>query len=196
MKFSANIDEYITATKNIIGHKWDTEPHHIYLATEDTLVIKYVQSNMLPNWTIYISRTTFKDAWNTRPFSVAAGNEVQDGLESLTALLMSLEVNKYVLTTESNWSWLIKKLRKYVVVWRYGGYTEMFDVRPGELWIMINDTVLLCNCIYITKFVFISCPAPILSWSSIYTLICNKSTFVQASIVFLHIARILLMVIE
>eukprot|EP00592_Proboscia_alata_P027033 CAMPEP_0194447732 /NCGR_PEP_ID=MMETSP0176-20130528/129175_1 /TAXON_ID=216777 /ORGANISM="Proboscia alata, Strain PI-D3" /LENGTH=363 /DNA_ID=CAMNT_0039274627 /DNA_START=528 /DNA_END=1619 /DNA_ORIENTATION=- len=31
----AGIDEYITATRNIIGDGWDTEPQHIYLATED-----------------------------------------------------------------------------------------------------------------------------------------------------------------
>jgi len=128
----AGIDEYITATRNIIGDGWDTEPQHIYLATEDPLAIKEFESNKPPNWTVYISGPTFKSSGNQGPHVLAIQTEGSDGLEALAALLVSLEANKYVLTTESNWSRLINELRKNIVDRRCEGCTEMFDVRPGE----------------------------------------------------------------
>jgi len=127
-----SIDIYITATKDIIGPGWDTEPQHIYVATEDPRAVQEFISNMPPNWTVYVSGPTFDDARNKAPHGLAHATEGRDGLESLAALLISLEANKYVLTTESNWSRVINELRKNVVDRKCGDCTKMFDVAPGE----------------------------------------------------------------
>eukprot|EP00592_Proboscia_alata_P009107 CAMPEP_0194366064 /NCGR_PEP_ID=MMETSP0174-20130528/14070_1 /TAXON_ID=216777 /ORGANISM="Proboscia alata, Strain PI-D3" /LENGTH=432 /DNA_ID=CAMNT_0039141041 /DNA_START=140 /DNA_END=1438 /DNA_ORIENTATION=+ len=128
----AGISEYLVATQTIIGVGWDTEPQHIYLATEDPLAIQEFKAQMSPNWTVYVSGPTTANAKTTGPGKGAVQTEGQDGLDSLAALLISLEADKYVLTTESNWSRLINELRKNVVDRRCGDCTVMFDVRPGE----------------------------------------------------------------
>eukprot|EP00592_Proboscia_alata_P010810 CAMPEP_0194364898 /NCGR_PEP_ID=MMETSP0174-20130528/12850_1 /TAXON_ID=216777 /ORGANISM="Proboscia alata, Strain PI-D3" /LENGTH=439 /DNA_ID=CAMNT_0039139215 /DNA_START=81 /DNA_END=1400 /DNA_ORIENTATION=- len=125
------IEEYIKATKQIIGEGWDTKPQHIYVASEDDRAISDFSINMPKNWKVYSSGPTVKKPENG-PSNQAELNEGQDGLEALAALLVSLEANKYVLTTQSNWSRLINELRKGIIHQRCGECTTMIDVSPGE----------------------------------------------------------------
>jgi len=50
------------------------------------------------------------------------------GLESLGALLISMEANRYVLTLRSSWSLLIDELRKSIVDSRCNNCTTMVNV--------------------------------------------------------------------
>jgi len=125
------IDEYIEATKEIIGNGWDIHPQHIYVASEDGRAISEYESRMPRNWKIYSSGPTF-DEPGKAPTSNAQANEGQDGLEAMAALLIALEADRYVLTTQSNWSRLINELRKSIIHPRCGECTRMIDVAPGE----------------------------------------------------------------
>jgi len=125
------IEEYIEATKEIIGEGWDIHPQHIYVASEDGRALTEYESGSPPNWKIYSSGPTF-DEPGKAPTSNAQANEGQDGLEAMAALLIALEADRYVLTTQSNWSRLINELRKSIVHPRCGECTSMIDVSPGE----------------------------------------------------------------
>jgi len=127
----ATIKEYLDACKAIIGGSWATTPQHIYVASEDPTAIEKFKSHMPRNWHAYVSGPTYRTGM-THPTSSAGESKGMDGLESMGALLVALEANRYVLTTQSNWSRLINELRMSIVDPRCGDCTEMFDVRPGE----------------------------------------------------------------
>ena len=61
--------------------------------------------------------------------SAAYASQGRAGLQSLAALLISLEANRYVLARGSNWSRLIDELRKSIVDSRCGNCTKMIDLR-------------------------------------------------------------------
>ncbi len=54
------------------------------------------------------------------------------GLNSIVALLLSLESKFYVLTTSSNWSRVINELRLARLDPECGGCTDMIDLVEGE----------------------------------------------------------------
>lgn len=49
------------------------------------------------------------------------------GLQSLGALLISMQANRYVLSTGSNWSRLINELRKNIIDPRCGNCTTVAE---------------------------------------------------------------------
>lgn len=52
---------------------------------------------------------------NLPPAQVATSSKGAAGLESLTTLLVALEADNYVLSTDSNWSRLVDELRRSIV---------------------------------------------------------------------------------
>ena len=96
-----DISEYLSAAQDIIRHPdWESETQYIYLATEDPLGIQESKAQMPP-----IERFTFLDQLpktqkNSGPSVEAKQPEGQDELYLLVALLILLEANKFVLTTE------------------------------------------------------------------------------------------------
>ena len=101
----------------------------IYLATEDPQAIREFQQDAPDHWSIHTSGPT-----NSRPkmtmLKAAAQSNGLAGLESLAALLISMEANRFVLTGASNWSRLMNELRKSVVDSRCGNCTRAIDVAP------------------------------------------------------------------
>ena len=148
------IDEYINATKEITAnrrrnsrrHNLPTTtaetngssstssssryaPLHVYLATEDQDAIEQFKAKAPPDWKIYTSGPTTPREDNSMT-KFASGRAA---LESLGALLLSLESNYYVLTLASNWSMLINELRLNVLNPRCGSCTKMVNI-TGERW--------------------------------------------------------------
>ena len=74
-----------------------------------------------------------ENARDVRMMDTAYNSKGKAGLQSLGALLIAMEVNRYILTTGSNWSRLINELRNSVVDSRCGNCTKMVDLREGEL---------------------------------------------------------------
>jgi len=126
------IEEYIDAAKKLLSPQElkGTKPVHIYIASEDPKAIQmFKQHNDTPQeWNIYHSGPKIsKDVGETRMEDVDLSSMGRTGLESLAALLISMQANRYVLTTGSNWSRLINELRKSIVDPRCGNCTAIAE---------------------------------------------------------------------
>ena len=104
------------------------KPLHVYLATEDPDALRKFLAAAPKDWRIHVSGP-LQDGKSKSMWNFASG---KNGLGSLAALLISMEANRYVLTTGSNWSRLINELRKNVVDPRCSGCTSIIDLSPGE----------------------------------------------------------------
>lgn len=106
---------------------------HIYVASEDPgALIKFHEAAMVRNWQVHASGPTNRMAGSYSMMSLAYDSR-KAGLQSLAALLIALQANRYVLTRGSNWSRLIDELRKSVLDSRCGNCTVMIDLREGEV---------------------------------------------------------------
>jgi hypothetical protein len=103
---------------------------HIYLASEDPAAITAFTAAAPSSWIIHHSGP--KIVVQNKNMLAQENANGQNGLESLGALLVSLESNGYVLTTGSNWSRLINELRKNVLNPRCDYCTKMIDLKYGE----------------------------------------------------------------
>jgi hypothetical protein len=132
----ASIDELINATQSLLtpdeisGRK----PVHIYVATEDAEARHlFREAAEARNWKVHSSGPFNPAIGPYFMLWVAEGSDGRAGLQSLAALLIAMEANRYVLTRGSNWSRLIDELRKSVVDSRCGNCTVMVDLREGEV---------------------------------------------------------------
>jgi hypothetical protein len=133
-----SIESYIDGVRQLLlqqGHHQD--PVRIFLATEDPDAVQAFQNAAPDNWTIYVDhyfhemlphrRTTY----NGSPL-MSKDLHGRPGLVALGSLLVSMEANAWVLTTNSNWSRLMNEIRQSIVDPRCGNCTTMIDLSPGE----------------------------------------------------------------
>lgn len=134
-----SMDEIIKGTKRLLTEEElaGSKPVHIYVTTEDPLAVDQFREASAANWIVHASGPknpiVAKDSKEVNMMDAAYESKGRAGLQSLGALLISLEANRYVLATQSNWSRLINELRKSVVDSRCGNCTKMVDLRYGEL---------------------------------------------------------------
>jgi hypothetical protein len=132
-----SIEDYVDATKKILTQKernGDVDVK-IYLASEDPLAVQKFKESAPSNWIIYQSGPKVSSD-GERMKTIASNSGGKAGLESLGALLISMQANRYVLATGSNWSRLINELRKNIVDPRCGNCTtvaEFVDRRKSFL---------------------------------------------------------------
>lgn len=101
------IHEYIAAIHKIVGPRANDTRRtlHIYVASEDAEARRQFDDQKPAHW---VSHKSGPIANATRMANIASG---LTGLQSMGALLLSMEANYYVLTTKSLWSALINALR-------------------------------------------------------------------------------------
>lgn len=126
-RYIGNISEMIMTRPKNREHM----PLHIYLASEDPEAIRQFLENAPKDWNIHTSGPTNKPGVSDM---ISMSKDEFAGLQSFGALLLSMESNRYVLSTGNNWSRLINELRKNVVNPRCDNCTIMIDVAPGEEW--------------------------------------------------------------
>jgi len=130
------VAEYIDASKILLTEeeRVGTKPVHFYVATEDPRAVVAFQQHAEDHWVVHSSGPFIRNnAGNVGMMDTAYNSKGNAGLQSLGALLIAMEANRYILTTGSNWSRLINELRKSVLDSRCGNCTKMIDLREGEL---------------------------------------------------------------
>jgi hypothetical protein len=129
----ASIDELINATISLMtpDELSGKKNVHVYVASEDPKGLEQFKNASSPHWIIHASGPKNTED-NQSMMDAGELTKGRTGLESLAALLVSMESNRFVLTRASNWSRLIDELRKNVVDPRCDNCTKMIDLRPGE----------------------------------------------------------------
>ena len=125
------ISSYIESVGYIVNNRppeQQSSDVHIYLASEDPDALARFIAKCPKHWKIHMSGPT-QSQDNNRMMDFASG---LTGLESMGALLLSLQANNYVLATTSNWSRLINELREYIVHPRCNGCTRIIDLQEGQ----------------------------------------------------------------
>ena len=129
-----SIDSYVGNVSQILMTRPKDREHispHIYLASEDPEAIRQFLEKAPKDWNIHTSGPTNKPGVSDM---ISMSEDKTTGLQSFGALLLSMESNRYILSTGSNWSRLINELRKNVVHPRCNYCTFMLDAAPGEEW--------------------------------------------------------------
>ena len=123
------LEEYINGTKSLLTEDEisGVKDVHIYVVTEDPHAVNQFRESSPVNWKIHSSGPKNPTS-SSSMMQAATRSKGRAGLESLAALLISLEANRYVLVSGSNWSRLIDELRKSVVDSRCGRCTKMIDL--------------------------------------------------------------------
>jgi hypothetical protein len=110
---------------------------HIFLATEDPEAVRAFTETAPPSWNVYMDHyfseyLPHRNAqYNGNP-QMAQNLMGKPGLSALGSLLVAMEANDFVLTTQSNWSRLMNELRKTILEGRCSGCTNMIDLSAGE----------------------------------------------------------------
>jgi hypothetical protein len=110
---------------------------NIFLATEDPRAYAAFAKAAPSNWTIYSDHyfTEFnasrRDEYDGQ-VNMAREMGGHPGLVALGSLLVAMEANTFILTTESNWSRVMNELRRYILNPRCGECTVLVDLSPGE----------------------------------------------------------------
>jgi hypothetical protein len=113
------------------------EPARILLATEDPDAVQAFRNAAPDDWTIYVDHYFHemlphrRNTYNGSPL-MSKDLRGRPGLVALGSLLVSMEANAFVLTTNSNWSRLMNEIRKNIIDPRCGNCTMMIDLSPGE----------------------------------------------------------------
>lgn len=127
------MDKYVQGIRDMTKDRQSTNPLHIYVSTETPAALDEFMEQKDEDWIVHTSNImTPRNHTGTKAYSMAdfAGGSV--GLQSMGALLMSMEANYYVLTTTSHWSRLINELRRGVVDTRCEQCTKLTDLQPAE----------------------------------------------------------------
>jgi len=125
------VQQYIKAVHDVVGRDKtsnNTYPLHVYIASEDINARQAFRDMAPAHWKLHSSGPHVR---NRRP-AIRQNANGRNGLESLGALILSMEANHYVLTTKSNWSRLINELRLNIVNPRCNNCTRMTDLIYGE----------------------------------------------------------------
>jgi hypothetical protein len=142
----APIPEYLDAIEQLLqlqqGSSSNTystgnETVHIYLATEDPRAVQEFLHQAPAHYKVYVDRTVaelnaYRPAKGNRASWTSRNTQGRAGLVALGSLLVALEAQAYVLTTQSNWSRLMDALRRNVIDAQCGNCTRMIDLRPGD----------------------------------------------------------------
>jgi hypothetical protein len=134
------IEEYIEAVNRIQRERGrPTEKAVVFLATEDPRAVKEMLSKASLGWTIYIDQYFHDYAMHRSAENVYNGNPLMSnalqgkpGLTALGSLLVAMEANDFVLTTQSNWSRLMNEIRTNILDPRCQNCTKMIDLRPAR----------------------------------------------------------------
>jgi hypothetical protein len=140
----AGVNEYIDAVNNILlrrhgGGIGGTQLQKnftadVFLATEDPAAVQAFRAAMPKEWNLFIDHSLTE----IKPYRVdgynghSATSQMmggRPGLLALASLLVAMEANDFVLTTQSNWSRLMDELRLAIVNPRCGNCTTMVDLR-------------------------------------------------------------------
>jgi len=123
------ISSYIHAVHKMVGPRANQtdRPLHVYVASEDKLAIAAFEKEKPSHWIMHQSGPSFRGSVHMP--STASGIT---GLQSLGALLVSMEANYYVLTTISFWSRLIDGLRTNVVDQRCNSCTKVHHLQKPD----------------------------------------------------------------
>jgi hypothetical protein len=137
--------EYVAAVVDLLNNKDNNETNHdnnnryvnIYLATEDPRAVQAFTKAAPKEWNIYIDRTVaelneYRPNKGNRASWTTKNTRGRAGLVALGSLLVALEANLFVLTTQSNWSRLLNELRTNIIDPQCGQCTKMIDLRPGQ----------------------------------------------------------------
>ena len=129
----ATISEYIDAIQSLLTEKErdGRDKVHLYVTTEDSQALADFkhQTHQYSHWNIYSSGSQPAAAKDSM-LHAAVDSNGRVGLESLAALLIAMEANRFVLVNGSNWSRLINELRKNIVNPRCNNCTKLVDLRP------------------------------------------------------------------
>jgi len=146
----ASEHEYVGAVCQLLSQKTSAQQDHyysdtdcnatvanIYLASEDPRAVNAFQQAAPSGWKVYVDRTVveldaFRPSKGNRASWTARNTQGRAGLVALGSLLVALEANYFVLTTQSNWSRLMNELRKNVIDPRCENCTRIVDLRPGQ----------------------------------------------------------------
>jgi hypothetical protein len=138
------IASYVDAVRRILlqqqqlqDRTFPPDPVCILLATEDPEAVKAFREAAPVDWTIYVDHYFHEMLPHRRPTYNGSPIMSKDlhgrpGLVALGSLLVSMEANAFVLTTNSNWSRLMNEIRKNIIDPRCGNCTMMIDLSPGE----------------------------------------------------------------
>mmetsp|Transcript_37403 Transcript_37403/g.112082 ORF Transcript_37403/g.112082 Transcript_37403/m.112082 type:complete len:143 (-) Transcript_37403:99-527(-) len=111
-------------------------PVHVYIASMDQEVLDEFREAAPEEWVIHKASNDIVTATNVTgeadAFIVLDWMSGGHGLQSLGALLVEFQANRYVLTTRSNWSRLLNELRSNIIDPRCGGCTRMVDICYGQ----------------------------------------------------------------
>jgi hypothetical protein len=141
-----SIKEYIGSVQHILNKREDNTTANIYLATEDPKAVKAFEENLPSNWNLYVDqyyhdmlpyRSTNEAVYNQNPITSKL-LKGRAGLVAIGSLLVAMEANDFVLTTQSNWSRLIDELRKNVLDARCNECTDMIDIESERLAASVN----------------------------------------------------------
>jgi hypothetical protein len=136
-----HITEYIDSVQKILNKRKDNTTANIYLATEDPKAVKAFEERQPSTWNLYVDqyyhdmlphRATDEDVYNQNPIT-SKRLKGHAGLVALGSLLVAMEANDFVLTTQSNWSRLMDELRKNVLDVRCNFCTNMIDIESERL---------------------------------------------------------------
>jgi hypothetical protein len=134
------MEEYIEAVNRIQRERGrPVEKAVIFLATEDPRAVQELRSKAPPGWTIYLDQYFHDYAMHRSAENVYNGNPLMSnalqgkpGLTALGSLLVAMEANDFVLTTQSNWSRLMNEIRTNILDPRCQNCTKMIDLRPAK----------------------------------------------------------------
>jgi hypothetical protein len=136
-----DIHDYIVAVRQIIrqrrGNNQTAETANVFLATEDPAAVKAFRAAMPPGWKLYVDQfLTETQSHRVNEYNGASKMSKRlggsAGLVALGSLLVAMEANDFVLTTESNWSRVMDSLRQAIVESRVNRRTNMVDLRKWK----------------------------------------------------------------
>jgi hypothetical protein len=128
--------DYVRAIHQLLEER-PRQAVNIYLATEDPEAVAQFQQQAPPNWNLYIDHFYEElsphrlDEYNGVP-KAATLLEGRMGTIALGSLLVAMEANEFVLTTESNWSRLMNELRQGILDPRCDNCTKLVDLKPAK----------------------------------------------------------------
>lgn len=130
------IESYIDGVRRLLTED-QGRPAHVLLATEDPKAVQAFEQAAPSNWRIFVDHYFHEmlphrnDVYNGSPLMSKELNG-RPGLVALGSLLVSMEANAWVLTTNSNWSRLMNEIRTNIINPRCGNCTRMIDLSEGE----------------------------------------------------------------
>ena len=119
------IEKYIEAIEQVAQHrKMLPNEVHIFLSTEDPRALQQFMAQAPSPWNVHVDQfmyemLPYRNNQTQQVAGTAKDGQDKIGLWALGSLLVAMEADSYVLTTESNWSRLMNEMRKAIVRTRH-----------------------------------------------------------------------------